>query len=108
MLGANEPYSTLPFFWTQQYGKTLRYVGYAPRTDNIVFHGSPEDQSFTAYFLSSASDDAKVNAVASFNKDPQAVSALELMRRNLLPSAKTIRSQKDGIDLQKILELQTV
>merc|ERR1712223_1422768 len=41
---------TVPFFWTVQYGKNIRYAGYAPKYDDIVYEGVPEEGSFVAYF----------------------------------------------------------
>src|SRR4051812_23710144 len=52
-----------------QYGKSLRYAGYATRNDNIIIHGSltGDSAAFTAYFVVNG----RVAAVATLNKDPQ-------------------------------------
>ena len=31
---------TVPFFWTVQFGKSLRYAGFAPKYDEIVYEVS--------------------------------------------------------------------
>ena len=42
----------MPFFWTQQYGKSLRYAGHALTYDPVVTHGTMDGDkpSFTVYY----------------------------------------------------------
>jgi apoptosis-inducing factor 3 len=100
MLGQNVKYSCVPFFWTAQYGKSVRYAGYASKTNNIIYHGtlSGDSPSFVAYFIV----DDVIAAVATFMKDPYAVAALELMRLNALPSISTLKNTPEG----KIFDLE--
>jgi apoptosis-inducing factor 3 len=39
MLGARQRFESVPFFWTEQHGVTLRYTGYAPNWDEIRLDG---------------------------------------------------------------------
>jgi NADPH-dependent 2,4-dienoyl-CoA reductase/sulfur reductase-like enzyme len=57
---------TVPFFWTVQYGKSLRYAGYAPNYDDIIYDGSVAEGSFVAYYCHEDS----VLAVATLGRDP--------------------------------------
>jgi NADPH-dependent 2,4-dienoyl-CoA reductase/sulfur reductase-like enzyme/nitrite reductase/ring-hydroxylating ferredoxin subunit len=50
MLGARDSYRHVPFFWSKQYGSSLRYLGHAPKFDEVVFRGSVTDKSFLAGF----------------------------------------------------------
>jgi NADPH-dependent 2,4-dienoyl-CoA reductase/sulfur reductase-like enzyme len=50
-LGERIAYTAVPYFWTRQYGTTLKYVGHAPKWDDVVIDGSLKDRDFTAYFL---------------------------------------------------------
>ena len=50
MLGSREGYRELPFFWSKQYGSSLRYIGYARKFDRIVFRGEVDGKSFVAGF----------------------------------------------------------
>jgi NADPH-dependent 2,4-dienoyl-CoA reductase/sulfur reductase-like enzyme/nitrite reductase/ring-hydroxylating ferredoxin subunit len=45
-------YTAVPYFWTRQYGITLKYVGHAAKWDDVVIDGSLDERDFTAYFLS--------------------------------------------------------
>lgn len=51
MLGFTRPYRAVPFFWTEQYGVALRYVGHSRRFDEIAFDGSLESGEFVARYF---------------------------------------------------------
>ena len=51
MAGANEPYTMLPFFWSNQQGTNIRYVGHATDFDEIVYDGKPGEGPFIAFYL---------------------------------------------------------
>lgn len=50
MLGAKGSYREVPFFWSKQYGSSLRFIGYAPKFDQVVFRGDVSDKTFLAGF----------------------------------------------------------
>jgi len=65
MLGKGPLPREAPFFWTRQHGKSLKYVGYAPVWDQLVFRGNPEEGSFlAAYYVGEV-----LRAAASLGKD---------------------------------------
>lgn len=105
MLGQGVKYSSIPFFWTGQYGKSLRYAGHSLKTDDIIFHGDVKglDSSFVAFFVA----DGRVAAVTTWNKDPQGVAAMELMRLGAMPEVSLLRDAKQ-VDLQEYLRTLTV
>lgn len=39
MLGARQPFAAVPFFWTEQHGVALAYVGHAPSWERIEIDG---------------------------------------------------------------------
>ena len=51
MLGKEEEFNSIPYFWSVQYGKSLRYCGHALSWDEIVYNGSPKDRKFVAYYI---------------------------------------------------------
>jgi NADPH-dependent 2,4-dienoyl-CoA reductase/sulfur reductase-like enzyme len=52
MLGATERFDSAPFFWTEQYGVPLRYVGRGSGWDSVTVEGAFEDRSLVArYFV---------------------------------------------------------
>lgn len=50
MLGNREPFDSIPFFWTEQFGVALRYVGHAVRWDRVEIDGDVEQGSFIARY----------------------------------------------------------
>jgi len=55
MLGGSESFDSAPFFWTEQFGLTIRYVGRASGWDAVTLEGSFEDRSLIArYFADGA------------------------------------------------------
>jgi NADPH-dependent 2,4-dienoyl-CoA reductase/sulfur reductase-like enzyme/nitrite reductase/ring-hydroxylating ferredoxin subunit len=42
MLGGNEQFRDVPFFWTFHFGKRIDYLGHAAQWDDIIFKGEPE------------------------------------------------------------------
>jgi 3-phenylpropionate/trans-cinnamate dioxygenase ferredoxin reductase subunit len=49
--GAPEPYSAVPWFWSNQYDIRLQTVGIATGYDDLVVRGSPEQRSFSVVYL---------------------------------------------------------
>jgi len=51
MLGARQPFTDVPFFWTHHYGQDLRYTGHAKGWDEIRTDGALADRDFIARFF---------------------------------------------------------
>ncbi len=51
MLGRNEAYDRVPFFYTDQYDFGMEYAGHAPRWDRVVLRGDPSSRRFIAFWL---------------------------------------------------------
>jgi len=50
MLGEQEAFDRVPFFWTQHFGTRFEHLGYPDKWDNIDIIGSLEEQDFVALF----------------------------------------------------------
>lgn len=55
----------VPFFWTSQWGMSLRYVGHAEAWDEIIYRGKPEDKNFLAFYVK----DGTLKAAAGLKHD---------------------------------------
>jgi NADPH-dependent 2,4-dienoyl-CoA reductase/sulfur reductase-like enzyme len=98
MLGKEMEYLSIPFFWTDQFGFSLRYAGYVKGWDEIIFRGKPSTRNFAAFY---AKDDQVLAAAGGGNVVKMAAVA-EVMRRGLMPSPDQLR---DGnIDLEKLIK----
>jgi NADPH-dependent 2,4-dienoyl-CoA reductase/sulfur reductase-like enzyme len=67
MLGRKERFAAVPFFWTQQYDLTVRYIGHAEKWDAVQIDGNLEAKDCAAAFRLGDS----VLAVATINRDLQ-------------------------------------
>ncbi|WP_409316458.1 FAD-dependent oxidoreductase [Pseudomonas sp. KCJK9016] len=61
MLGADEHYLDVPYFWTWHFGRNYDYLGHAEQWDAIEFMGEPEQPPFIGLF---GADGLVVAAVA--------------------------------------------
>jgi 3-phenylpropionate/trans-cinnamate dioxygenase ferredoxin reductase component len=51
MLGLEEVYERLPYFFSDQYELGMEYTGYARDWDRVVFRGDPSTREFMAFWL---------------------------------------------------------
>jgi 3-phenylpropionate/trans-cinnamate dioxygenase ferredoxin reductase component len=51
MLGRDEPYERLPYFFSDQYDVGMEYSGFAREWDRVVFRGDPASGEFIAFWL---------------------------------------------------------
>jgi NADPH-dependent 2,4-dienoyl-CoA reductase/sulfur reductase-like enzyme/nitrite reductase/ring-hydroxylating ferredoxin subunit len=65
ILGAHQPHTDIPFFWSQHYGLRLNFVGQAAGWDEVRLTGSvPERKLVAAYLVG-----GKVQAVTGIRRD---------------------------------------
>ena len=88
MLGQREKFAAAPFFWTQQYGKSLRYAGHAARWDEIIYQGEVAKQDFLAFYVL----DNRLVAAAGMNHDDDMIYIAELLGTGALPTPATVRA----------------
>ena len=83
MLGDEEPYTGVPFFWTEQHNVVVNYVGHAAEWDEIIVDGDIGSFNFLAFYIK----DGIVAAVATAGRDHQTALLSELMHDRLTVSA---------------------
>ena len=77
ILGRHEPFDAVPFFWSQHYDITIRYVGHAERWDDVRVDGSLDAHDASVTFLRTG----RRLAVATISRDRENLQAeLELER----------------------------
>jgi len=64
MLGENEPYGEIPWFWSDQYEHNLQYAGFHTEWDELVVRGSTEERNFVAFYRK----DRRVLAAVAINR----------------------------------------
>ncbi|MGH3319283.1 MAG: NAD(P)/FAD-dependent oxidoreductase [Streptosporangiaceae bacterium] len=51
LLGAERAYDPVPYFWSEQHGRMLQYVGYHPVADELLWRGDPRRGDWAACWL---------------------------------------------------------
>jgi 3-phenylpropionate/trans-cinnamate dioxygenase ferredoxin reductase subunit len=51
VLGGDQVHAPVPYFWSDQYGMKLQYVGHASAWDRLVVRGDPATRKFDAFYL---------------------------------------------------------
>ncbi len=87
MLGQNATFDGVPFFWSEQPGMQLGYVGHAPDWDEIVIDGDPAGDDFLACFVKGD----EVRAAVASGRDRDLAAIEHLMTQNRMPSATEVR-----------------
>jgi NADPH-dependent 2,4-dienoyl-CoA reductase/sulfur reductase-like enzyme/nitrite reductase/ring-hydroxylating ferredoxin subunit len=78
MIGMREPYDSAPFFWSSHYHEAIRYVGHAPKWDEILIAGSVEaGDCLVGYRLG-----GKTLAVAAVGRDKESLQAEVAIERS--------------------------
>ncbi|XP_061624157.1 apoptosis-inducing factor 3 isoform X2 [Phyllopteryx taeniolatus] len=90
MLGRVTEMTTVPYFWSAMFGKTIRYAGYGDGFDDVIIQGDLDELRFVAFYTRGE----EVVAVASMNYDPIVSRAAEV-----LGSGKAIKKR----DVEKLL-----
>jgi len=95
MLGQQQEYTAAPFFWTQQYGKSLRYAGHAEQWDDIIYHGEVSKQDFLAFYVQAG----RIAAVAGMGRDADMIYITELLGQGRLPAPAELRNGMSWAEL---------
>jgi NADPH-dependent 2,4-dienoyl-CoA reductase/sulfur reductase-like enzyme/nitrite reductase/ring-hydroxylating ferredoxin subunit len=87
MAGRDLAFAAVPFFWTQQFDVTLRYVGHATSWDEIIYQGDLSSHDFLAFYVK----DDRVRAVAGVNRDRELAAVEVLMQLDRLPTPERLK-----------------
>ena len=77
LIGGNETFDTVPFFWSQHYDLALNYVGRAERWDGTEMDGSFEARDFRLTYKAGR----ETLAVLTLSRDRESLSAEAAMER---------------------------
>ena len=51
-LGAERDYDPVPYFWSEQFGRTVQYVGHHDQGDRLIWRGDPAGERWAACWVS--------------------------------------------------------
>jgi hypothetical protein len=93
MLGREEPFEGVPYFWTNHFDMRFDYVGHAEEWDEVIFQ--PDDDDFPT-FIAFYVRQGKVVAASACQRDLEITALHELIRLRRVPDAAEIRK---GVNL---------
>ena len=93
----------IPFFWTMQYGKSLRYSGHAATPDHGILIGSPDVLNYIEYYFDDDSENTRASAASSLGRDKELVAFSELLRQGHAPTRAPINAGFDIIEQAQAL-----
>jgi len=88
----------IPFFWTMQYGKSLRYSGHAETPEHNILFGTPDTLDYIEYYFADDGDDTRASAASTLGRDKELVAFSELLRRGHAPTRAQIHAGFNMID----------
>jgi len=89
---------SVPYFWSVQYGQSLRFAGFNAGFDDVIIHGTPvvdasnPNPAFVAFYLKSD----RVVAAASLNRDPIVAQFAEALRTGVFVSREHVTEEPEG------------
>ena len=93
----------IPFFWTMQYGKSLRYSGHAKTPDNNILFGSPDTLDYIEYYFDDVGENTRASAASTLGRDKELVAFSELLRRGHAPKRAQLNAGFNIIDQAQAL-----
>ncbi|MGO2339626.1 MAG: FAD-dependent oxidoreductase [Psychrobacter sp.] len=93
----------VPFFWTMQYGKSLRYSGHAQTPDNSILFGTPDTLDYIEYYFDDKNEDTRASAASTLGHDKELVAFAELLRRGHAPTRAQLNAGLDIIEQAQAL-----
>ena len=81
MLGMKETFDAVPFFWTEQHGVGIAYIGHSDKWDEIVIDGSIEERDCSISYLR----EGRKQAVAVMHRDHDGLLAEVEFEREIRP-----------------------
>ena len=93
----------IPFFWTMQYGKSLRYSGHAATPDHGILMGSADSFNYIEYYFADEDENTRASASSSLERDKELVAFSELLRQGHAPTRAQINAGFDIIEQAQAL-----
>ena len=97
MLGSDQAYDEVPFFWSMQYDTSIEYIGHARQYDRIAYRGDVEDGKFLAGYY----QDGVLLAAAGMGLAKQVIIVGQLLKAGTNVSFEQF--EDDAVDLKQLL-----
>ncbi len=68
VLGAERDYDPVPYFWSEQFGRMVQYVGHHDREDRLIWRGDPAGERWAACWVSGTAGTDRLVAVLAVGR----------------------------------------
>jgi 3-phenylpropionate/trans-cinnamate dioxygenase ferredoxin reductase component len=96
MLGSEEPYAEVHWFWSDQYDANIQYAGHHREWDSLVIRGSIPERSFVAFYVK----DGLVDGIAALNRGKELRRAMGIIRARKPVDEAMLRDE--SVDLKTL------
>ena len=86
LLGDDQPYDTVPWFWSDQYNLKLQIAGLSQHHDQVVLRGDPDKKGFAAFYLG----DGNLLAVDAVNSPKEFMLGKRLIMQHAAPAPEQL------------------
>jgi 3-phenylpropionate/trans-cinnamate dioxygenase ferredoxin reductase subunit len=97
MLGKDEPYDDILWFWSDQYDINLQYTGFHTEWDELIVRGSMEERNFVAFYRK----DERVLAAVAVNRGKDLRRSMRLIKAQRPVDATKL--QDPDVDLRALV-----
>lgn len=97
ILGADQPYAEVPWFWSDQYDVKLQMTGINDPDDDVIIRGDPETRSFSVCYLR----DGVLTAVNALNRPKDFLQSKRLIAAKAQPDPARLADV--GAPLKKLI-----
>ena len=94
IMGLEEPYNQVPWFWSDQYDHKLQIVGLSGDHDEVVMRGSKSEQSFLLFYLKNK----EIIAVNAINSSKEFLISKKLVANKVRISSDIISDQSSNLN----------
>ena len=88
-LGAERDYDPVPYFWSEQFGRMVQYVGHHEREDHLIWRGDPAGERWAACWMSATAGTDRLVAVLTVGRPRDMLQGRRLIQAG--PAVDTAR-----------------
>ncbi len=93
ILGGREPYTEVPWFWSDQYDLNLQVAGHPHASYDIAYRGQKEQGSFSAFYL----ERGVVRAVLAVNRPGDVRAGMDLIAASVTVNAAILGDESTDL-----------
>jgi 3-phenylpropionate/trans-cinnamate dioxygenase ferredoxin reductase component len=93
MLGQRRPFTSVPYFWSDQYDMKLQYVGHAHAEDQVVLRGRLADGPFMAFYLRAG----RLRAALAVNRVRELATLKRLVAADIAPDPEALADEESNL-----------